>query len=761
MTFIPQGVDRVPVMAQNGEYIINKKAAKQVSLSALDYINKTGKLPEPVYFEEGGPVDGTPVTPVQSDNKKYVISIDSMTGKVTAEGIDENTGLRYELQGEEITVALVENLEQLNKTLQEQNLVFGDFQTTIPMPTKEQLVAMSKEDMQKYVKETLEKVEKEKIEKGQFVYTPSAEEIQIRDQIIAAQKEKKEAEKSLTEAQTESDKKKFETLIKNYNKKIENLLKEFSVATQTNDWIRGVQVASAVSELEKRAEIQRTQTTAEANQSRQITPPATASAAPTGTPPATASAAPTGTPPATATPATATGTPPETASAAPTASPTASTAPTGTPPETASAAPTASTAPTGTPPATATPATATGTPPETASAAPTASTAPTGTPPVTNEATKTSIEEQVKTFEADAMKGDVNSMYNAGIAYYEGKGVPKNLDKAKIYFEMAKRNGDKDSDYWLTEIEKQISGGNATTSDGLPQHLSAVNIGKLFDEKESAAREYERAQKELENIKKTKGEGSEEYLKQSSRVRDLRKTSEKKKEELDYAVDMRRTLISADEHIESARKTAEESARKTAEFRRSVGLPEDSGPIEQDTRSFEEIMESVHRLRRNTPTGFEATMPPEAAILEEDKRITPGTGWVTALTDASTSVHPTTSMSSIHHVGQVIASSADSAIYGQTPPSSPQFQAIPEWNSKEKPIATALLEVTLDRLEQMAKQNNTQGMVVNNSPTTINDTSSGGGGGDFSEVQNTKRFTSGEEATLARLTGDYMKGAVV
>ena len=708
MTFIPQGVDRVPVMAQNGEYIINKKAAKQVSLSALDYINKTGKLPEPVYFEEGGPVDGTPVTPVQSDNKKYVISIDSMTGKVTAEGIDENTGLRYELQGEEITVALVENLEQLNKTLQEQNLVFGDFQTTIPMPTKEQLVAMSKEDMQKYVKETLEKVEKEKIEKGQFVYTPSAEEIQIRDQIIAAQKEKKEAEKSLTEAQTESDKKKFETLIKNYNKKIENLLKEFSVATQTNDWIRGVQVASAVSELEKRAEIQRTQTTAEANQSRQITPPATASAAPTGTPPATASAAPTGTPPATATPAT-----------------------------------------------------ATGTPPETASAAPTASTAPTGTPPVTNEATKTSIEEQVKTFEADAMKGDVNSMYNAGIAYYEGKGVPKNLDKAKIYFEMAKRNGDKDSDYWLTEIEKQISGGNATTSDGLPQHLSAVNIGKLFDEKESAAREYERAQKELENIKKTKGEGSEEYLKQSSRVRDLRKTSEKKKEELDYAVDMRRTLISADEHIESARKTAEESARKTAEFRRSVGLPEDSGPIEQDTRSFEEIMESVHRLRRNTPTGFEATMPPEAAILEEDKRITPGTGWVTALTDASTSVHPTTSMSSIHHVGQVIASSADSAIYGQTPPSSPQFQAIPEWNSKEKPIATALLEVTLDRLEQMAKQNNTQGMVVNNSPTTINDTSSGGGGGDFSEVQNTKRFTSGEEATLARLTGDYMKGAVV
>jgi TPR repeat protein len=47
-------------------------------------------------------------------------------------------------------------------------------------------------------------------------------------------------------------------------------------------------------------------------------------------------------------------------------------------------------------------------------------------------------------------------LYDLGLIYFEGKRVPKNIDKAKECFRQAKQNGEDLPDEILNQIEKYL-----------------------------------------------------------------------------------------------------------------------------------------------------------------------------------------------------------------------------------------------------------------------------------------------------------------
>jgi hypothetical protein len=277
-----------------------------------------------------------------------------------------------------------------------------------------------------------------------------------------------------------------------------------------------------------------------------------------------------------------------------------------------------------------------------------------------------------------------------------------------------------------------------TTAQQVPaektKEQKEIELSNLYDQKETASIIHEKAQQKLmEDIQS--GLSDEEYKKRQEEVN---------------------SLFARWEELSKQYWDKKEEYREPAE----VGPPSSLSMTTEERLSA--VWDTITETNQKMRTSLEASRPPESVILEEDKRITPGTGWVTALADASTSVHPMSSIGSVHHMGQVMASAADSGLYGQPASSSPQVQAVPEWSSQRKPIMASLFEETFNRLESMMSQNSNQGVVVNNSPTIVNNTSGGGGGGgDFASVQNSPRYSSVEESTLAALTGEYRKGAVV
>jgi len=184
-----------------------------------------------------------------------------------------------------------------------------------------------------------------------------------------------------------------------------------------------------------------------------------------------------------------------------------------------------------------------------------------------------------------------------------------------------------------------------------------------------------------------------------------------------------------------------------------------------EPRSFEEIMDSVYRIQKNTPTGFEAILPPEDVRLDEKMR-TPNTNWVTRLAGTSNSSisENSSTMTAIHDIGRTIASSVDERLY-QTKENTTNIprtaEPIMQWNSKNKPITASLFEETFTRIIQKAiSESNTQNKptVVNNNSTVIG--GGDGGGGQFPPY-NTPRFSPIESETISRMTGEYTKGAVV
>jgi hypothetical protein len=188
---------------------------------------------------------------------------------------------------------------------------------------------------------------------------------------------------------------------------------------------------------------------------------------------------------------------------------------------------------------------------------------------------------------------------------------------------------------------------------------------------------------------------------------------------------------------------------------------EEMGPVQVETRTAEEIMESVYRIMRNTPTGFEASMPPERMMLEPDIK-TPNSSWFTMLASASQIYNNPSIVSDIQQISRTISNSAESGLYQTSNTQNvPRIaEPIMEWSSSKKPIMAALFEETFNRLETTMKENKNTPIVVNNSPTTISG-GGGGGSGDFASVQNSPRYTRVESDTIALLTATYSRGAVV
>ena len=181
-----------------------------------------------------------------------------------------------------------------------------------------------------------------------------------------------------------------------------------------------------------------------------------------------------------------------------------------------------------------------------------------------------------------------------------------------------------------------------------------------------------------------------------------------------------------------------------------------------ETRSFEEIMDSVYKIQKNTATGFEAILPPEQMRLDEPMKM-PGTNWMTRLAGTNTSVTGNnTNISAIHDIGKTIANTVDERLYSaQTNNMVPRkAEPIMEYDSKKKPIRVALLEVhdTMNRLNSTIAD-----MSANNQPTVVNNStvvSAGGGGGGY-PAYNSPRFTTAESDTINQMQAEYRKGAVV
>lgn len=79
------------------------------------------------------------------------------------------------------------------------------------------------------------------------------------------------------------------------------------------------------------------------------------------------------------------------------------------------------------------------------------------------------LQEAIELFEKAAVKGNVDAQVNLGKAYYEGKGVPQNEDKAIYYFKMAAAQGSSTAIENLNALGKSFETGkkenNGVTND--------------------------------------------------------------------------------------------------------------------------------------------------------------------------------------------------------------------------------------------------------------------------------------------------------
>jgi TPR repeat protein len=78
--------------------------------------------------------------------------------------------------------------------------------------------------------------------------------------------------------------------------------------------------------------------------------------------------------------------------------------------------------------------------------------------------------EAVAAFEKAAVMGDVDAMYNTGIAYYEGKGVSADMREARKYFQMAASNGDSGAQAMLMQM------GGVSSSESAAAISSSVSV---------------------------------------------------------------------------------------------------------------------------------------------------------------------------------------------------------------------------------------------------------------------------------------------
>jgi len=750
--------DTVPAMLTPGEFVVRKDAVNSIGLSTLYAMNE-GVLPQVIGYSEGGLVaepaiviPNTEIYPQQyfedslkpqnSFDKQYDISIDENTGRVITEATDPTSGLKYEVVGEEATIALVSNLEKLRQAINENTLVFGDMQTAIPLPKNEDLLKMSKEDLVTYVKETLKAVEQEQIEQGSYVYEPTQEEVDARVayEIALAEGNTKEAERLLQEVKRESVR---------------------------NDIRRDREIKDAVNKLLKQIELIKTEMKAEESEvsvnERRAEELISEEAAPQPVAPQTA-------------------------------------------PQVAPEAPKVEVDPVerkkledklkkteqaisrieqsiekvqdnrdginkrtrmatlernlekklqereeiikqmenlsaGVP------------------SAPTTQQAETPkeeTKPLSREERiEQNVNKQLKESE------EMISIINRNLEMLEknpNKGNNKEqITRLKEMLAQYTKTRDilVDQKRRIEENKTSTTSVAETTTPTDNKAVSETNTAQVSIPEDPKAKEERKKQQEIE-LSNLKDRSDTSYIVWQRATEQLSQDIKKGLSDEDYQARQKEVNDLFAFHEEEYQKYISLMDEMRKERR------QETGPVEVETRSAEEIMESVYRTMRNTPTGFEASMPPERMMLEPDTK-TPNSSWFTMLASASQIYNNPSIVSDIQQISRSIANSAESGLYqtNNTQSIPRAAEPIPEWSSQRKPIMASLFEETFNRLERTMSTNNQSGPItVNNNPTMVSN-SGGGGGGDFASIQNSPRFSRVESDVISQMTAENRGRLVV
>lgn len=131
--------DRVPILASNGEFVLNSESVKKLGLSAVEFMNKTGKLPSNVQkFQDGGLVGSSQSSgPGSVDINFDVEEISSAVQKGIATGLREATAESpLQVDAEQAASAITSALQD---ALSEPIELTVDAPTSIPLDAPESI----------------------------------------------------------------------------------------------------------------------------------------------------------------------------------------------------------------------------------------------------------------------------------------------------------------------------------------------------------------------------------------------------------------------------------------------------------------------------------------------------------------------------------------------------------------------------------------------------------------------------------------------